>query len=78
MSFRSEQSRALFREAAAGSGYGIVGETYSDGEFRFGISVTRTQSIEQNLIEQTVIELLRLCHNFHGDYEGWETPVVTR
>jgi len=78
MSFRSEQSRALFREAAAGSGYGIVAEADSDGEFRFGISVTRTQSIEQNLIDQTVIELLRLCHNFHGDYEGWETPVVTQ
>jgi uncharacterized protein (TIGR01619 family) len=78
MSFRSEQSRALFREAAAGAGYGIVGGTCSDGEFPFGISVTRTQSIEQKLIDQTVIELLRLCLTFSGDYEGWETPVITQ
>ncbi len=78
MSFRSEQSRALFREAAAGVGYGIVKETQSDGEFAFGITVTRTQPIEQRLIDDTVIELVRLCRSFNGDYEGWETPVVTR
>lgn len=77
LSFRSEQSRALFREAAAGAGYGIVSETEADGEFPFGISVTRTQSIEKRLIDQTVIELMRLCRGFNGDYEGWETPVVT-
>jgi uncharacterized protein (TIGR01619 family) len=78
MSFRSEQSRALFREAAASAGYGIAGETEFEGEFPFGISIARTQSIEQKLIDQTVIELLRLCHTFNGDYEGWETPVVTQ
>jgi uncharacterized protein (TIGR01619 family) len=78
MSFPSEQSRALFREAAVLGGYGILGEKNSNGEFPFGISVTRTQSIEQKLIDRTVIELLRLCRNFNGDYEGWETPVVTQ
>ncbi|HEY3974062.1 MAG TPA: DUF695 domain-containing protein [Candidatus Sulfotelmatobacter sp.] len=78
MSFRSEQSRALFREAAAGAGYSIVGESLSEGEFPFGVSVTRTQSIQQKLIDQTVIELLKLCRNFDGDYEGWETQVVTQ
>lgn len=78
ISFRSEQARHSFREAVRAAGYGIAGETVSDGEFPFGISITRTQSIEQKVIDQTVIELLKLCHNFNGDYEGWETPVVTR
>jgi regulator of RNase E activity RraB len=78
MSFRSQESRTLFRGAAAAAGYGILGETESEGEFPFGISVTRTQSIEQRLVDQTVIELLRLCRDFNGDYEGWETPVVTQ
>lgn len=77
MSFRSEQSRALFREAATGAGYGIVGEHESDAEFSFGISITRTQSIEQKQIDETVIELLRLCGTFNGDYKGWETQVIT-
>jgi uncharacterized protein (TIGR01619 family) len=78
LSFRSEQSRTLFREAAAGAGYGIVGDHESEGEFSFGISITRTQSIEQKLIDQTVIELLRLGCTFNGDYQGWETQVITQ
>ena len=78
VSFRTQQSRASFREAARVAGYVIVGETESEGEFSFGMSVTRTQSIEQKLIDQTVIELLRLCRSLNGDYEGWETQVVTQ
>jgi uncharacterized protein (TIGR01619 family) len=78
MSFRTEQSRTVFREAAIGAGYSIVGETESEGEFPWGISVARTQSIEQAVIDQTVIELLRLCRSFNGDYDGWETKVVTQ
>lgn len=78
MSFQSEQSRDSFREAAKAAGYGIAGETVTDREFPFGISITRVQSVEQKVIDQTVIELLRLCHSFNGDYEGWETPVVTQ
>jgi hypothetical protein len=54
------------------------GETESEGEFPCGISVTRIQSIEQGLIDQTVIELLRLCRSFNGAYDGWETRVVTQ
>jgi uncharacterized protein (TIGR01619 family) len=78
MAFRSEDSRARFREAAIRAGYGLAGETGSEGKFPFGISVTRTQSVEQGSIDQTVIELLRLCRGFDGDYDGWETPVVTQ
>jgi regulator of RNase E activity RraB len=59
-----------------GNCYGIAGEHEAEGEFSFGISITRTQSVEQNLIDQTVIELFRLCGTFNGDYEGWETPVI--
>jgi uncharacterized protein (TIGR01619 family) len=78
ISFHSEQSRALFREAAAEAGYRIVGEHQSDGELPFGISISRIQSIEREFIDQTVIALLKLCGTFDGDYEGWETPVITQ
>src|SRR5579859_4709781 len=55
MSFRSKQARESFRQAATGAGYRIAGETVSEREFSFGISITRTQSIEQQVIDQTVI-----------------------
>src|SRR5450631_630311 len=48
------------------------------GELPFGIVVARTQSIEQHSIDRTVIELLNLSRRFDGDYDGWETPIVTQ
>ena len=78
MYFPSESSRCLFREATAEVGYRIVSESSSEGDLPFGIVVARTQSIEQASIDRTVIELLHLSHRFNGEYDGWETPVVTQ
>ncbi len=78
MYFPSKSSRVLFRDAAAAVGYRIVSEPSSKGKLPFGIVVARTQSIEQASIDRTVIELLHLSQRFDGEYDGWETPVVTQ
>jgi uncharacterized protein (TIGR01619 family) len=78
MYFGSEQSRALFRDASASAGFKVVSESRSEKDLPFGIVVARTQSIEQESIDRTVIELLNLSRRFDGDYDGWETPVVTQ
>jgi len=76
--FRSEASRASFRNAAVEAGFSIVSESRAKGDLPFGISVVRTQPVEQALIDATVIELLRLTQRFQGEYDGWETPVITQ
>jgi len=78
--FPSEEARALFRHEASNVGFKVGYECESDvqGEGHFGLTVLRTQSVEQNLIDETVIELLRLAKRFHGEYDGWETPVVNQ
>jgi|SRR5882672_1169021 len=76
--FRSEPSRDFFRNAAATAGFKIMSESSSEGELPFGISVARVQSIEQSSIDRTVIELLNLSRRFDGEYDGWETPIVTQ
>jgi len=78
MYFPAEASRSLFRDAAIAAGFKIVSEPSAKGDLPFGIVVARTQSIEQNTIDQTVLELFNLAHRFDGDYDGWETPVVTQ
>ena len=78
MYFRSESSRDLFRDAAAAVGYRFISESTSKGDSPFGIVVARNQSIEQASIDHTVIELLHLSKRFDGEYDGWETPVVTQ
>ena len=78
MYFPSDPSRALFRDAAVAAGFKIVSESGSEGKLPFGISVARTQSIEQESIDRTVVELLDLTRRFDGEYDGWDTRIVTQ
>ncbi len=78
MYFPSNSSRASFRDAAAGTGFDVASETNADGERPFGISVVRIQPIDQEAIDDTVIELMELSQRFNGEYDGWESPIVTQ
>jgi uncharacterized protein (TIGR01619 family) len=80
MYFPSKESRASFRAEAASAGFKIGSESEStvQGNCPFGLTVFRTQSIEQSQIDTTVIELLELADRFGGEYDGWETPVITQ
>jgi regulator of RNase E activity RraB len=77
MYFKTRNSRALFKEAVVREGYRIESESdLEDGELPFGISVIRNQSVEQDSIDTTVGELVKLTEQFDGEYDGWETQVV--
>lgn len=76
--FRSESSRTEFRDAAVAIGYKIVAESSAKGDLPFAILVVRTQSIEKSTIDATVIELLHLAQRFGGEYDGWETLLITQ
>jgi regulator of RNase E activity RraB len=78
MYFSSEASRAHFRDAAIGAGFRIDSESIVEGSRPFGISVVRSQPVQQELIDATVIELLQMTQRFDGEYDGWETPLVTQ
>jgi regulator of RNase E activity RraB len=77
--FPSEESRTLFEHEASNVGFRIGHECKSDvqGDSTFGLTVFRTQPIEQERIDETVLELLRLAKRFGGEYDGWETPITT-
>ena len=78
MYFGSEAARSSFRKAAAEAGFRIASESQVEGALRFGISVVRTQAVEAALIDATVVELLHLTQQFQGEYDGWETPLITQ
>ena len=52
MSFASEASRASFRKAAVEAGFRIASESQVQGGLPFGISVFRTQAVEEALIRR--------------------------
>lgn len=80
--FPSAESRQLFRHEVGNMGFAVGQEYESDseaqGKLRFCLTVLRTQPIQQELMDQTVLELLCLAVRFGGDYDGWETPVTTQ
>ena len=78
MYFPSDASRALFRKAAVEAGFRIASDSQVKRDLPFGISVIRTQAVEQAQIDATVVELLHLTRQFQGEYDGWETPLVTQ
>jgi hypothetical protein len=75
--FTSESSRSHFRDAVVAAGFRIESEFHQDGPRSYGISIARTQAIEQSIIDETVIYLFRLVKPLGGEYTGCETPVMT-
>jgi hypothetical protein len=76
--FPSSESRSRFSKAAIDAGFRVESEREVDGDRRFSICVYRVQSIQQNEIDETAIQLLHLAQDLDGDYDGWETPVTTQ
>jgi hypothetical protein len=76
--FGSESSRSLFRDAVLTEGFRVESEFSENSPLPYGISIARIQSIEQRIIDETVVYLFRLAESFGGEYTGWETPVVTQ
>jgi len=74
--FPSTRARALFREVVCLAGFEVTSEIPGNGAEPYGIVLLRRQAIEQNLIDATVIELMKLAERFQGDYDGWETQVT--
>jgi hypothetical protein len=76
--FPTDDTRSSFRQVASDAGFKIASETTSEAALPFAISVVRAQPIDQQSINNTALELLSLCRNTGGEYDGWEAPVITQ
>jgi len=46
--------------------------------FHSGLCIVRFQSVNYTEIDNAVIELFRLAKTHSGDYDGWETPAISK
>jgi hypothetical protein len=76
--FRSTASRDLFKQAVAKSGYRIGSEPDGQADRPFGLTVFRTQSVKQEVVNTISLELLEMARRFDGEYDGWETQIMTQ
>ncbi len=58
--FETSDRRRLFRSEAEALGYRVDSEYEAETSLPYSIAISRTQSIEQDRIDETVLELLRL------------------
>jgi uncharacterized protein (TIGR01619 family) len=76
--FRTEEDRDGFRAAVLPLEYRIESESHDgDSDFPFGLCIVRFQSVKPSEIDSAVIDLIRLAAKHSGDYDGWETQVIS-
>jgi len=49
-----------------------------DREFPFGLCIVRFQSVKPEAVDEAVVELFRRAKEYHGDYDGWETEIISQ
>lgn len=77
--FRTEVDRAEFWDAVSPLDYRVQSQCQSDrSDFPFGLCVVRFQSVNPTELDNAAIELFRLARKHHGDYDGWETQVISQ
>ena len=72
-------ARDRFVEAATTQGFALEGSTTKDeaDDLPYGAQVHHESSVEHEEIHARVMELCELAEAAEGDYDGWETMVVT-
>jgi len=82
--FPTKKQRKTFRKSLSKQTYQVVSEQEvdlkdgPDPQRKFAITIANKQTLDPNVINHTVLEILRLAQSFDGDYDGWETPVITQ
>lgn len=75
---RTNMDREQFRGAVIPLEYRIQSEfDRDDSEFPKGICIVRFQLVKPGEINDAVIELFHLAKGHNGDYDGWETQVIS-
>jgi uncharacterized protein (TIGR01619 family) len=76
--FRANHDREAFWQSIRSLEYRVQSQPDNpDSEFPFGLCIVRFQSVKGDAIDEAVIELFRRAKEFRGDYDGWETEVIS-
>lgn len=76
--FRAEADREKFWDAVTPLEYRVQSRSRNEhGDHPFGICIVRFQSVDPAEIDDAVIELFRIAKKHRGNYDGWETYVIS-
>ena len=77
--FPSEESRDQFLIQVAGNGFRAESSMSDDleGQFRYVVRLIRSDRVDLETIDGLVIDLFLRAQSCEGEYDGWESPVVS-
>lgn len=77
--FPSEEARDHFLIQVAGNRFRAVSSLSDDpsDKFRYVVRLTRTDRVELETIDGLVTDLFLRAQSCEGEYDGWESPVVS-
>jgi uncharacterized protein (TIGR01619 family) len=76
--FPTDEARSAFIARAAALGFELrcTSEPEKEGE-RFGAQIFHVARPSPDAIDDVTVRLFALAEELGGDYDGWETPVIT-
>jgi regulator of RNase E activity RraB len=76
--FKTAGERSDFGNSAQALGYRIDSESeFTEKDNPYGICVRKKQDIQSDALDEAVIDLFRAAKRANGEYDGWESPVIT-
>ena len=75
--FESPGDRESFKRAALRLEYSIEEESISEGERSYSLRFKKKQAVPPDEIDRSVLELFQLAESFNGEYDGWETEIIS-
>lgn len=76
--FADKGDRSLFVESVKKEGYKIESEDkLKDSTLPFQLHISRTDNVFPSAISKVTLSLRKMAKQFKGDYDGWETFVIT-
>jgi uncharacterized protein (TIGR01619 family) len=76
--FKSDADRKMFEDEVLKRNFRIKVKDFSKeyGENPYKLVITRGDKVGWKDIDKYTIELWELANQFHGDYDGWECPII--
>jgi uncharacterized protein (TIGR01619 family) len=76
--FKNTRDRDLFVKYAEGERFKIESKQYvKDAKLPYQLHMSRVDSVYSGSIHRITIELEKKAKEYKGDYDGWETVVIT-
>ncbi len=70
--------RQAFVQRVEQSGFRVQDNSLTNraGDYPYGVSIFRHDSVDLNSIDRVVLDLFELANEMDGEYDGWETCII--